>query len=491
MSPARRAIALGILLTVGAVRGSLAGPALVLTPCELEHPLRLSVLAAECGVLKVPENPQQPGGRQIGLRVARVAAISRRKQPDPLFVLAGGPGAAAGPFYATVAGAFARIQRERDIVLVDQRGTGGSNALECPDWQDLSVHASDAEIAARTRACLASLEPRADVTFYTTSLAVRDLEQVRAALGYERINLYGASYGTRVAQQYLRRFAARTRSVILDGVVPVSQPVGPSTAIDAETALAAILRRCANDPACRERFGDPASDYRAVRAALRLSTVPISVRDPTTGEDRPFEFGADHLASVLRLLSYTSEYAALLPLVLHAAAAHEDYAPLAAQYLMVERAYAQSIAVGMHNSVVCAEDVPLFADHPIDRARLASTYLGTRQLDGLVSVCRVWPRGEVDADLHAPLTSAVPALLLSGSDDPATPPAFAHEAARAFTHSLEVVLEGFGHGQLTAPCVDRIMAQFVARASVETLDVSCARAARPLPFFTSLNGPSP
>jgi len=491
MSPARRAVALGILLTVGAVRGSLAGPALALAPCELEHPLRLSVLAAECGVLKVPENPQRPEGRQIGLRVARVAAISRRKQPDPLFVLAGGPGAAAGAFYATVAGAFARILRERDIVLVDQRGTGGSNALECPESEDLGGLANEAELEARTRACLASLAARADVAYYTTSLAVRDLEQLRAALGYERINLYGASYGTRVAQQYLRHFPARTRSVILDGVVPVGQPVGLSTAVDAESALEDILQRCAHDPACRERFGDPASDYHAVRAALRLSTVPISVHDPATGDDRSFEFGADHLASVLRLLSYTSEYAALLPLVLHAAAAHEDYAPLAAQYLMVERAYAQTIAVGMHNSVVCAEDVPLFAGYPVDRARLASTYLGTRQLDGLVSVCRLWPRGEVDADLHAALTSAVPALLLSGSDDPATPPAFAHEAARAFTHHLEVVLEGFGHGQLTAPCVDRIMAQFVARASVAALDVSCVRDARPLPFFTSLNGPPP
>ena len=473
------------------MRGEAAAPALVLTPCELEHPLRLSVLAADCGVLQVPENPRQPDGRQIALHVARVPAISRRKQPDPLFVLAGGPGAAAGAFYASVAGAFARILRERDIVLVDQRGTGGSNALECPESEDLSGRQSDAEIQARTRACLALLAPRADVAFYTTSLAVRDLEQVRAALGYERINLYGSSYGTRVAQHYLRRFPARTRSVILDGVVPVSQPVGPSAPIDAEAALEGILRRCAQDSACRERFGDPASDYHAVRAALRVSTVPISVRDPATGDDRSFEFGADHLASVLRLLSYTSEYAALLPLVLHAAAAQEDYAPLAAQYLMVERAYAQTIAVGMHNSVVCAEDVPLFAAYAVDRARLAATYLGTRQLDGLVSVCRVWPRGEVDEDLHAPLTSAVPALLLSGSDDPVTPPAFAHEAARSFTHHLEVILEGFGHGQLTAPCVDRVMAQFVARGSVEALDVSCVRAARPLAFFTSLNGPAP
>jgi pimeloyl-ACP methyl ester carboxylesterase len=490
MSPARRAIALGILLTAGAVPGSRAAPALMLTPCELEHPLRLAVFAAECGVLSVPENPQDAAGRKIRLHIARVPAISRRKQPDPLFVLAGGPGVAAGAFYASVAGAFARILRERDIVLVDQRGTGGSNALDCPESEDLPGYASQAEITAGSRACLASLAARADVAYYTTSLAVSDLEQVRLALGLERINLYGASYGTRVAQHYLRHFPTHTRSVILDGVVPVSQPVGPSTAIDAEAALEDILRRCAADAVCRGRFGDPAADYRAVRAALAGRSVAVSVADPASGEARRISFTAETLASVLRLLTYVPEYASLLPLLLHAGA-QEDYAPLAAQYLMVERAYAQTIAVGMHNSVVCAEDVPLFAAYPIDRARLAATYLGTRQLDGLESVCRVWPRGPVDADLHAPLHSEVPALLLSGSDDPVTPPANAHEAARAFTHHLEVLLQGFGHGQLTAPCVDRVMAQFVARASVDALDVSCVRAARPLPFFTSLNGPPP
>jgi len=490
MPPGRRALALGVLLA--AARAAVPAPApLAMSPCELEHPLRLAAFAAECGVLNVAENPREPHGRQIGLHIARIGAISRRKQPDPLFVLAGGPGAAAGAFYAAAAPAFARIVRERDIVLVDQRGTGGSNALDCAQPEEPGAHESVKEIVARTRECLGSLAGHADVRYYTTSLAVSDLEAVRAVLGYERINLYGASYGTRVAQHYLRHFPARTRSVILDGVVPVGQPMGLSTAIDAESALEDILRRCANEAACRERFGDPAADYRAVRTALKVSTVPISVPDPASGEEISFEFGADHLAAVLRLLSYTSEYATLLPLVLHAAAAHEDYAPLAAQYLMVERAYAESIATGMHNTVACAEDVPEFASRTIDRLRLAATYLGTRQLDGLEGVCRVWPRGPVDEDLHAPLHSDVPALLLSGSDDPATPPAYAHEAAGAFTHHLEVVLEGFGHGQLTAPCVDRLMAQFIARASVVGLDEACVRAARPLDFFTSLNGPPP
>jgi len=506
MPPAHRAAALGALFLAAATRAALAAPPpaapppaapphvvppLALAPCQIEHPLRLSVLAADCGVLEVPENPAAPEGRTIGLRVARVAAISRRKQPDPLIVLAGGPGAAATGFYASVAPAFARIQRDRDIVLLDQRGTGGSNPLECAEPENLAGPANTQAIAAAARSCLAALAGRADVAWYTTSLAVQDLERVRAALGLERINLYGSSYGTRVALQYLRRFPAHTRSVILDGVVPIDQPMGAVSALDAEAALDRILGRCAADAACRTRFGDPHADYNAVRTALRVSTVPISARDPLTGADTSFEFSAAHLASVLRLVSYTSEYAALLPLLLHAAATQEDYAPLASQYLMVERAYGQSVATGMHNSVVCAEDVPLFAAHPVDRARLAATYLGARQLDGLEAVCRVWPHGPVDEDLRAPLHSEVPAVLLSGSDDPATPPEYAHEVARAFTHHLDVVLEGFGHGQLTAPCVDRIMAQFLAQARVESLDVSCVRAARPLAFFTSMTGPPP
>jgi len=281
MPLARSAIALGVLLAAVAPTAPPPAP-LAMSPCELEHPLRLAAFAAECGVLNVAENPSEPHGRQIGLHVARIGAISRRKQPDPLFVLAGGPGAAAGAFYAAAAPAFARIVRERDIVLVDQRGTGGSNALDCAQPEERGGHESEKELVARTRECLASLTGHADVRYYTTSLAVSDLEAVRAALGYERINLYGASYGTRVAQQYIRHFPAHTRSVVLDGVVPVEEPMGLTTALDAEAALDDILRRCADEPACRERFGDPAADYRAVRTALKVSTVPISVPDPLT-----------------------------------------------------------------------------------------------------------------------------------------------------------------------------------------------------------------
>jgi len=187
-----------------------------------------------------------------------------------------------------------------------------------------------------------------------------------------------------------------------------------------------------------------------VRAVLRNHAVPVTVADPSTGDPTGFSFTAGHLATVLRLGSYTAEYAALLPLMLDDAAARQDYAPLAAQFLLIERGYAEAVATGMHNSVVCAEDVPFYDLRAIDRERLADTFLGTRQLDGLDTLCRIWPHGPIDADFHAPLESDVPALLLSGSDDPVTPPAFADLAARGFSHGLSIVLGGFGHGQLTA-----------------------------------------
>jgi pimeloyl-ACP methyl ester carboxylesterase len=466
-------------------------PALALTPCELEHPLRLVVVPAECGWLTVAENPDHPAGRQIRLRVARVPAINRERRPDPLFVLAGGPGMAATTFYASVAGAFARIHRDRDLVLVDQRGTGGSNPLECAGPDDILYRASEREITEDTRRCLASLESRADVAWYTTSVAVHDLEQVRAALGYPRIDLYGGSYGTRVAQQYLRRHPERVRAVILDGVVPATLAVGPETPLDAERALSAILARCAADAACHARFADPVASYQRLRESLAAHAVPVSIADPMSGAPVRFELGSYQLAVVLRLTSYTSEYAALLPLLIDAAASRGDYVPLAGQFLLASRELGDLIAAGMHNSVVCTEDVPFYDPRTIDRAALAATFLGLAQLDGLEAVCRVWPRGALDPDLHAPLTSAVPALLLSGSDDPVTPPRYAFEALRGFRNGVALTLAGFGHGQLTAPCVDRLLAEFLERGSARGLDTGCTRAARPMPFFTSLNGPAP
>jgi pimeloyl-ACP methyl ester carboxylesterase len=493
MLRALRVLAPGLLFTLGfAARPAYSGQsALTFSTCQLEHPQRRMILAAECGVLTVPENAREPAGRQIGLHIVRISAISRRNEPDPLFILAGGPGASATEFYATFATAFGAIRRERDIVLVDQRGTGGSNRLDCAENEDALSGDTAAVIAARTQACLDSLAPWANVAYYTTSVAVQDLERVRAALGYERINLYGNAYGTRVAQHYVRRFPQRTRSVILDGVFPVGVAVGPGASFDAEHVLLDVIARCAADRACRDAFGDPLGDYHAVRSTLGSRAVPVSVIDPTSGEAKHFDFTSAALATVLRLTLYTSDYVPLLPLRLHAAAVHQDYGPLAAQLLLLEHTYGGNLAVGTRNSVMCAEDVPFVEASTLDRAALAATFLGTSRLEVRDVVCGLWPRGPIDADLHAPLESAVPALLLSGSDDPISPPEYTRQAAKSFPRSVAIEFRYFGHSELAAPCMDRVMAAFIARASLAGLDVSCTRNARVNPLFTSVNGPPP
>jgi pimeloyl-ACP methyl ester carboxylesterase len=438
--------ALGPLLAALPTReAEAATPAVVtLVSCQLEDPLGISVVPAECGALSVPENPSDPQGRRIILRVARVPAINRRKQPDPLFVFAGGPGMGATTFYASAAFAFERIHRDRDIVLVDQRGTGQSNPLNCAQDDNDLYRSSDTEVLAEAKRCLDALGKRARVEFYTTSVAVRDLDLVRAALGYERINLYGVSYGTRVAQHYLRRFPKHTRSVILDGVVPPQLALGPASALNAESALIRILARCAHEAACHARFGDSTVSYHTLRASLQAHPVAVNIPDPTSGRSSRFEFTGYHLATVLRLGSYTAEQAALLPLLLHGATNSADFTALAAQFLLMNRSYGEALAYGMHNSVVCSEDVPFYDLAKIDRVALETTYLGTTQLDGLRNICSIWPRGPVDADFHSPLHSDVPVLLLSGSDDPVTPPTDAEQARRGFTRSVHIVLQGFG-----------------------------------------------
>ncbi|HVW69281.1 MAG TPA: alpha/beta hydrolase [Steroidobacteraceae bacterium] len=489
-----RAVFHGVVV-LAAVRMGLAAPAPAQLPrlsaCELESPQRLTVVAAECGVLTVPENPARAGGRRIRLAFARIPAISRRKRPDPLFILAGGPGMAATTFYAMIAPVFLRVHRDRDIVLLDQRGTGKSNPLNCEGGSQVDPGATDTDLIADASRCLAALGRIADVSQYTTSIAVGDLDRLREALGYQQINLYGVSYGTRVAQQYLRRFPRHTRSLVLDGVVPPELTLGAEMALDAERSLQQILARCARETECSARFGDPERAYHSLRQVLQAHPVPVDVANPVTGERMRFNFTTTHFASVLRLSIYSSEPTTLLPLLLHEADESKDFSAIAAQFLLLTRSYADVVAAGMNNTVACTEDIPFYDPKTVDRAKLANTFLGTEQIDGLLAVCRIWPRGPMDPDFHAPLHSTVPALLLSGSADPITPPQYAEEARQGLTNSLHVVLRDFGHGQLAAPCVDRVMAQFIDRASVAGLDVSCTRNARPMPFFISINGPPP
>ena len=482
------------IAALGSHRAPAAAPAaLALSPCRLTHPSQLVSIEAQCGRLSVPEDPAVPGGRQLRLFVARIPAINEHGRPDPLFLLAGGPGLAATTFYTAVAPVFERVRRDRDIVLVDQRGTGASNALTCPGATDPDAPDSSAALVQQARACLAMLATHANVADYTTSLAVRDLDAVRAALGYQTINLYGGSYGSRVAQHYLRRYPDHTRTVILDGVVPAPLTLGASLAMDAQGALERIFARCVAAAPCHARFGDPGSTFAALRAGLQTHAVPLTVPDPFTGQPRKLTFDAADLAAVVRLSSYSTEQSALLPLVLDEAQAHANFTPLAGLMLQVTHSLDDLIAYGMHNSVVCSEDVADYGVRDLDREQLAKTYMGAAQLDALEAICAIWPRGPVDADFHQPLNSTRPVLLLSGSDDPVTPPNYAAQAARGLPNSLQVVVAGMSHGQITAPCAARLLSRFVELGSIHGLDadVTCLKQAVPVAFLTSYTGSPP
>ena len=481
------AFVLGALLSPSALD---AKPLLELTPCRIADADGLTSTAARCGGLEVPEDPADPQGAKIRLAIAVVPAVATRAKPDPLFLIAGGPGQGSIQGYAPLLGAFAGVRRERDLVLVDQRGTGDSNRLDCamPDDALEAGEIPPAELAALARDCLAKLTARPQ--FYTTSIAVGDLDAVRAALGYAEINVFGGSYGTRVAQHYARRFPDRSRAVVLDGVVPPTLALVPQIAIESQRALERVFDRCAADPACNERFPTLPQQFARLDTALRQGPVTVSLADPVSGERRPVAVTRAHLVTMARMLVYSPGTASLLPLLIHEAATIGNYGPLAAQAEMFGEELESMIAMGMHHSVVCAEDAPRFAG-AVDRQALEATAIGPQMVDGMEAICAVWPLGPVDADFAEPLDSAVPALLLSGEFDPATPADYGEMAAKGFRNGRHVVIPGQGHGVTRLPCVQRLLRQFIAAGSVAALDDACVAKIQPAPFFLSFSGSAP
>jgi pimeloyl-ACP methyl ester carboxylesterase len=462
---------------------------LALHECRLEHPLRLASIAARCGVLNVPEDRTKPGGTTIDLSVAVVPALNRRAEAAPLFLLAGGPGQGATSMYTSYAAAFARVNRNHDIVLVDQRGTGKSAPLACDypdDWQ-----ATDDFMPALRQATLACLHKYGDrVRFYTSSVAVADLEAVRRALKVQAIDLYGSSYGTRVAQLYMRRFPASVHAVILDGVTYPEQAIGPETPLDGQRALDLIVKRCGASPDCSAAYPELLQDLDGLRRQFGPQKSMITIDDPNSSLPLKIQFNRNMLNASLRFLSYSATQASLMPALIHQAN-QGALAPLAAQTIMTARQVGDQLASGMQNSVICSEDVPFFAAADIDPAAISRTYQGTDQLDALLEICRLWPRGPVDADLHAPLQSDIPTLLLSGEADPVTPPADAERAARGLARHRHLILSGEGHGQVATGCVPRLMAEFLDAAAPDKLDAACLERHSPAPFFVNMTGPAP
>ena len=470
-------------------RDALAAGGLELEDCRIRAGEGFPGIKARCGILERPENPDDPASPAIELHVAVVPALTLEPEPDAFVPIAGGPGQSTIEFYASFAAAFERVRRTRDIVLVDQRGTGRSAPMVCDvDENVIQGGYSREQTIEVTEACLAALPH--DPRFFTTSVAVRDLEAVREALGYSAFNLYGISYGSRVAQHFVRRYPDSTRTVIIDGVVPPQIALGPGIAIEAQRALDAIFDRCAEEDACNERFPTLRRDFDLLRTALAEEPVTVTMADPLSGEASDVDFGSDDLAAAIRLLSYHPSTIALIPLLIDEAV-NGNYAPLAAQFVSIAEGLSEALNIGMHNAVVCTEDAPWFGAEDVTGEDLAVTYIGPLQLESLDAICSVWPRGMIDDDLRTPLATDIPVLLLSGEADPITPPAYADQAAVDLGNALHLTGRRQGHGLAARGCTPDIIGDFVVSASVDELDAGCLDRVFSMPFFIDFSGPAP
>lgn len=453
--------------------------------CELGASGLGETISARCAEVQVPADPEQPGGKLLSLKVAMVPARDAKAAPDPLLLIAGGPGQSALDSYPQLAAALDRINQSRHIVLIDQRGTGGSSALSCSQAANEISQSDPAALRAITEACVAELKH--DPRLFTTTQAVADLELLRQRFGFSQYNLYGVSYGTRVAQVYMRSHPQSLRSVILDGVVPPQLHLGGNFGERLDQALVRMFGHCSADPACHERFPDPMSSLRVLKAQLGIAPVEVAVADPRSGELVKHTVNADRLASLVRLYAYAPETQALLPLVVETAA-KGNLGPLLAQSLMLEEQLEGALNQGMQLSVICSEDL---SDGMQPSTAEQESLLGAALMQAMQAQCAVWPRGKRPDNFHDPLDSAIPTLLLSGELDPVTPPEYGEQALKGLKRARHLVARGQGHNVLARGCVPKLATQFVETADPVVLDPKCMESLHPAPFFLNFNGTAP
>ena len=468
----------------------LAAAALVLAACTpgSEAPRRTLALApcrlpgveaaAQCGTLPVWEDRAAKRGRRIDINVAVVPARLRHHESDPIVVFAGGPGQGAVSLASQVMPLFSRLNDARDVLFVDQRGTGESNPLDCDDdeAQPLQSLFEDALPERLVRKCIEQLD--ADPRQYVTSIAIEDLEDVRAALGYPKLNLWGGSYGTRAALEYLRRHGERVRTIVLDGVAPADMKLPLSFVPDGEAALLRLLDACDGQPLCTSTYPRLRATIAALRSQLARRPARVNIADPRTGERTTIQVNENVFLSGLFRPLYVAELASLLPYGI-TAAAEGDFNPLLAQNLEFTSDVSENLAIGMHLAVICAEDVPRIT--PDDLEDVKQSFFGGALVNDFIRACRIWPHGTVPADYYDPVRSNVPALIFSGGIDPATPPRHGDRVAAFLPNAKHLIAPNLGHGVSLHGCAPRLIESFVKKADAKALDGKCLeRMPRPL-----------
>ncbi len=448
---------------------ALAGSGMI-QPCleELEGQVR-------CGRYRVWEDRASGSGRTIDLAFVIADALDPdAANGDAVTYFFGGPGASATAPSPALIRAGRDLRRTRDLLFLDFRGVGASKALDCDVPYPRGVESRFGEIFPldQIRACRDRLAQRAQLDLYTSAHNMDDLDELRAWLNYTALDLVGGSYGTREIQVFLRRHPGSARVAVLNAVAPIFEAGYVTHARGLQNALDELVAECLGDAGCSAAYPDLEATVERVLEQVR--TEPPEVR----AEDKTVRLGPGELGYALRGLLYRR--AAEVPALLDRAAGGE-WQPLADYYLQRSGWVGRDGGfAGMHFSVLCAEDVGRVDDQTIAR-ETAGTFLGDYLIGGYARVCEVWPYARLEPSFWEPVVSDTPALLLSGSRDPVTPPAGAEAVASRFPNSLHLVIPGGGHGA-GGPCIQQIQTRFIEAGTALGLDTSCLEERPPTEF---------
>ena len=461
-----------------------AAPAPAEPVTQAPHACRIQGLDEEirCATYAVWEDRAAKKGRKIGLNIVILPALGPDKAPDPIFFFGGGPGEGI----TTEAAGYAQwreARQKRDIVLVDQRGTGGSNNLDCDLYgspMDLRKAAGEVFPPDAVRACREKLEKVADLRLYTTAPGMDDIDEVRQWLGYGKINLSGGSYGTRAVQVYMKRHPESVRTALLVAVAPVNEHLPLHHAYAGQRAIDLLFAECAADAACHAAFPDPKKELKAIMDRVDQG-VTVTLTDPRTKEKVEVRPTHGLVAEGIRFLMY-GQAGNTLPLQIHQAA-KGDLASIVQMAIDRRMELDDILALGMFFSVTCAEDLP-FIDDATAARETRGTLLGDYRIRTQKAACAEWPRGEIPADLHELARTDVPVLLIAGERDPVTPPEFAERVAKQLPNHRLVLVPRGSHGG-AGDCTNRMVLEFIDKASVKGLDTSCLQKLPATEFKTS------
>lgn len=449
------------------------------------------VFGAECGELTVKENPADEKSADIVLSILRLPAISPSPEADPLFLIQGGPGGSSIDMATQVQGYFADVRKNRDLIFVDQRGTGKSNPMSCDESSGEDLQQSEStqleNYLAIMRVCANKYQQNA--RFYTTPYAVQDLDAVRAALGYEHINLWGASYGTRVALEYSRRYPSYTRTMVLDGVAPTRIALPKYFSQDAMSALKVINAECLAQAECFNEFGDIVVKAEKIIMRLRAAQeennpIIVTFEHPRHQQAEVLTLTPKVFSSLIFMSLYSRDLTVLLPRAI-SRAAQDDFRLVAAiSALAAEKNTSLKISDAMHYSVVCNEDWHFVSQEDI---KTAEPFLGMNKLKDMAAVCTFWPKAMLPDDYWQPIKVDTPTLLLSGKHDPVTPSRWADAVAEYLPNSTRLQASGGNHVISTEGCVPQLIAQFIEKGSMQTINTSCVDTIKPLPLVLGAN----